>query len=495
MSPDLLLGIDLGTTVLKIGVFREAGGRPLAQASCRLPVRHTTDGGRELDAAAIAQSFGRVAKEVRQQIGSGWPQVNGVGLAAQGGSSLVVHRATRRPLCPMFLWNDARAYPYAARLGEQHDKRFWHRLFLFDMPPAGLGRLWWLQEKRPGLFREDHLHIGAGEYLFHLLTGVWRQDAGNAIQVGSYNARTRALDEEALALLGIPLSFVAPLRRGHELATLSREGARVLGLPEGVPVAGPYIDQEACYVTALGTSSRPLQCSLGTAWVGNFELPRGYAGRSHSQIVLPAPTGAGKFVVQPLYTGNTAWDWAVEAFLGRDALDRAAAVFKRRLLPPEGLVGIPWTAQQNPFKAGAYGAGMFLGVNTHTTTDDLLRATAAGLCFELGRVSGSLKTSGAIDSVVLGGGASKGIYFRQILAHLFDPLPVVWQEDYDLAAARGSVYAFSPQAAMGRVKPVKTDDALAGEVQEACEVYARAFQKVLGHVTDAAPFQCRAGKH
>jgi len=493
MSRDLLLGIDLGTTVLKAGVFAEKGGRVLAQASRRLPVRHSAGGGRELDAAAIDRAFAQVTQEVRRQMGARWRRVKGVGVAAQGGSSLVVHRDTRQPLCPMFLWNDARAYPYAARLGEQQDKRFWRKLFHFDGAPAGLGRLWWLQETRPELFIEDHLHIGAGEYLFHRLAGVWRQDAGNAIQVGSYNAGAQSLDAEALSLLGIPLSFVAPLRRGHETAGLSREGAAVLGLPEGVPVAGPYIDQEACYVTALGTSARPLQCSLGTAWVGNFELPPGFVGRSPSQLALPAPTGAGKLIVQPLFTGNTAWDWALGAFLG-GVLERAAAVFRRRLLPPEGLVGIPWTAQQNPFQPAAYGAGMFLGVSTHTTADDLLRATAAGLVFELGRVFGSLKTSGAIGSVVLGGGASNGLYFRQLLAHCFDPLPVLWQEDYEVAAARGAVYAFSPRAAQGRVKPVKAGGASAREVQEACALYARAFEKVLGHVKDAAPFQCRARK-
>jgi hypothetical protein len=48
----------------------------------------------------------------------------------------------------------------------------------------------------------------------------------------------------------------------------------------------------ATAVAALGAADRPLQCSLGTAWVGNFELPEGVQGRSPSQMVLPAPTGA-----------------------------------------------------------------------------------------------------------------------------------------------------------------------------------------------------------
>jgi len=495
MAQDVVVGIDLGTTVLKVGAFGAEDGRLVGQADCRLPVRHLPGGGRELSAAAIDKAFRRVIGEVKQQASSRWRRVCGVGIAAQGGSSLIVDRTSGKPHMDMVLWNDARAHLWVTRLRGQVDKRFWRRFFLFDMPPTGLGRLAWLKERRPELFRDEYVHIGAGEYLFHRLTGVWRQDAGNAIQVGSYNARTRKLDAAAFDLVDLPLSFVAPLRKAHETSPLSREAAGALGVTEGIPVAGPYIDQEACYMSALGAAARPLQCSLGTAWVGNFELPEGVRGRSPSQLVLPAPTGAGTLIVQPLYTGNTAWDWALAAFLDRDlgkALKQAAAVFARRILPPDGLVGIPWCTQQNPFSPEAYGAGLFLGVSTHTTGADLLRATAAGLVFELRRVFADLKKLGVIDGVLLGGGASKGVYFRQLVARVFEPVSVLWQEDYEVAAARGAVLALSPIAARGKVRPVPARGLRTEDVNRAYGLYVAAFDRVLGHVADAGPFRCRA---
>jgi sugar (pentulose or hexulose) kinase len=495
MAQDVVVGIDLGTTVLKVGAFGTEDGRLVGQADCRLPVRHLPGGGRELSAAAIDKAFRRVIGEVKQQAGSRWRRVCGVGLAAQGGSSLIVDRTTGQPRTDMVLWNDARAHLWVTRLRGQVETRFWRRFFLFDMPPTGLGRLAWLKERRPELFRDEYIHIGAGEYVFHRLTGVWRQDAGNAIQVGSYNARARKLDGAAFELVGVPLSFVAPLRKAHETSPLSREGARALGVAEGIPVAGPYIDQEACYMSALGATARPLQCSLGTAWVGNFELPEAVQGRSPSQLALPAPTGVGTLIVQPLYTGNTAWDWALAAFLDRDlakALKQAAAVFAQRILPPDGLVSIPWCTQQNPFSPEAYGAGLFLGVSTQTTAADLLRATAAGLVFELRRVFADLKKLGVIDGVVLGGGASKAAYFRQLVARVFEPAPTLWQEDYEVAAARGAVLALSPRAARGNVSRVRAASIKAEEVNRAYGLYTTMFERVLGHITDAGPFRCRA---
>ena len=494
MTQDVVVGVDLGTTVLKAAAFGTKDGRLVGQSACRLPVRHLPDGGQELSAAAIDKAFRRVVAELSQRAGKRWRRVCGVGLAAQGGSNLIVDRTTGRPRTAMILWNDARARLCVARLAAQADKRFWRRLFMFDVPPTGLGRLMWLKERRPELFRDEFIHIGAGEYLFHRLTGVWRQDAGNAIQIGSYNARARKLDGAALDLAGVPLSFVAPLRKGHETSPLSREGARLLGVEEDIPVAGPYIDQEACYMAALGATARPLQCSLGTAWVGNFELPRGIQGSSPSQMVLPGPTGAGKLVVQPLYTGNSAWDWALDAFVDHDhakALEQAAAVFARRILPPDGLVCIPWCVQPNPFDTAAYGAGMFLGVSTRTTTEDMLRATAAGLVYDLGRVFWDLKTKGVIDGVVLYGGASKASYYRRLVASVFAPTPVLWQRDYDVAAARGAVLALSPCAARGNVEPVSVRGIEADEVKRAYELYLAAFERVLGPVQEAGPFRCR----
>ena len=100
----------------------------------------------------------------------------------------------------------------------------------------------------------------------------------------------------------------------------------------GIPVAGPYIDQEAGYMSAAGVSESPLQCSLGTAWVGNFVLPDDTTGGSPTQMVLPAPVGNGRLVVQALLAGNVTWDWGLQTLLDADhvrALESAIGRFPR----------------------------------------------------------------------------------------------------------------------------------------------------------------------
>ncbi len=469
MNSTIYLGIDLGTSVLKVCSFEGRTGRLLGHASRRLQVREVAGGGREQSLVEIDRRFASALAELKTALGARWRSVAGIGIAAQGGSSIIADRASGRALTPMILWNDGRTFAHTEKVKEQQPAGFWRKRLMSDMVPAGLGRLVWLQGRCPELLNKDNIHIGAGEYLFYRLTGMWRQDAGNAIQIGSYHAVKERLDAGLFNLCGLPLSFVAPLRKGHETAALSRAGAKLLGVRPGIPVAGPYIDQEAGYMSALGAAAHPLHCSLGTAWVGNFVLPEGAASWASLQLPLPSPTGKGRLIVLPIYAGNTAWDWALAECVAEKpvaAFKTAEAIFKEALLPSEGLMCLPWFTLPHPIDVSCHGAGCFVGVHPGTSRDDVTRAVAAGLCFEFVRIFEQVKTTSIVEALVLGGGASKGWYFRALLAALFAPLPVLWQRESDFAAARGALHPLlqdMPGLRLERVKLPKKSDCLAIE--------------------------------
>ncbi len=379
----------------------------------------------------------------------------------------------------MILWNDGRAHSYTAKLAAERPSHYWRKYTLCGGPPEGLGRLVWLKERKPELFSDKNIHIGAGEYLFFKLTGVWRQDAGNAIQIGSYNAVQKKLFPTLLNKIDVPLSFTAPLRQGHETAPLSPHGSQWMNLPAGIPVAGPYIDQETGYLSARGGSGCPLQCSLGTAWVGNFILPDRTNGASPTQLVLPSPIDDGRLVIQPLFSGNTVWEWGLDQLVNPDrehALQEVKEIFRVSLLPKDGLLALPWLNQSNPINPELTGAGVFFGLNEQTDRADLLRALVMGMCFELARMFGSLERTGTIDSIVLGGGASKGVFFRKYIAALFPSIPVRQQLDEDLSAARGSIYAFQPNTACAKTKKVSLpSNKLVLKIQERYKQYLQLF--------------------
>lgn len=487
MPREALIGIDVGTTVLKTAAFCAVSGRTLAASSQRLKVAVYRDGRREQDPRKLTAALWAGLAKLRRELGPRWRALSGIGLAAQGGSSVIVQRETGQPLSPMILWNDARAYPYMQALSAEKPAEYWRSFSWRDGPGAGLGRIRWLREHSPNLVRPDTLYVGAGEFLFYQLTGQWRQDVGNVLQIGCYDVGKDALTQAVADLAGVSIDWFAPLRRGHEAHPLSASAAKKLGLDSRSPprVVGPYMDHEAGYMAAAAASRRPLQCSLGTAWVANFVMPPGSAWQSAFQLVLPSPVGAGHLVVQPLLTGNVTWDWALTTFLSPDhasALARYPSIFKQSLLPLTGVAALPWLSRPDPLDPSRLGAAALYGLSPQTDTADMLRAVAVALPFELVRVMRQVMAARCVDSVVLGGGASKADVFRQILATLWSPLPVWRVAEEDTGGCRGALRALNAKVAAVAVKPavVAPHKKLAAQVSAHFERYLRLFDKLYG---------------
>ncbi len=445
---DVFLGVDAGTTVLKACAVDSATGNVLAHVSRRLPLQQSVGGGREQNVRGLDNALGRAVKSVREALGDRWDALAGIGLAAQGGSSIMADRKTGAPLTPMILWNDTRAQACAGVIAERTTPEFWREFTLRDGIPHGLARLVWLRERAPALFHDFNIHAGAGEWIFHRLTGIWRQDPGNAIQVGSYNAATKCLDAAAFDVVDLPLSLVATLRDGHETAPLSKAAAKRFRLPAGLPMAGPYIDQEAGYLSAVGISPRPVHCSLGTAWVCNYTRPDSPHIDSPRQLVLRSVLNGGQLVVLPLKTGNAAWDFILQTFLDSNhnkALEKAAEIFQKRLIPSEDAFAASVAPDVSGIPPNPYPGWRA----------DVIRAVVAGMVFELAEALETPIAKKHADAIVLGGGASKGSYFCRMIAALYPGVPVRRQTGEALAAARGALYAFSPRIACAPTAAVR----------------------------------------
>jgi xylulokinase len=500
MAKDILIGTDLGTTVLKACAFESGTNRNLAQVSQRLQVTSDSTGRRELSCPAVDRALRQAFAELHRELGTKWKQVAGIGLASQGGSCILADRDTGKAHSPMLLWNDLRFMSRLPEVAARRPLSYWRELSWRDEPGWGLARILWLRDAHPEWLRPNTIYAGAGDYVLFHLTGQWRQDAGNALQEGCFNVPQRRLDAGPLALVDADLSFVAPLRQGHEKHSLSRSGARLLGLPQGIPVVGPYMDHEAGYLAAVGAAAKgqhPLQLSLGTAWVGNLALPDTVRWTNPFQLVLPSPACPGWMVCQPLLTGNVSWDWGLHNLIagdGKAVLKTVQRIFNRALLPPDGLSCLPWFNMPNPLHAGALGGGTFFGLNASTSAPDLLRALAAAMACETRRVFEQTLHSGHVTSAILGGGASKGLMFQQLLSAALSPLPIHLLDDGDSSGARGSLYGLDPDLVHTRSKPAKAaSPKLVADFDRAYEAYLKLFDRLYAHLPIGGALQFTKG--
>ena len=492
----LYVGVDLGTAAIKAAAIDGRTGALRAQAQRRLAVRAAADGTREQDPQAILRALRRIVSELRAELGDGaWRRVAGIGLAAQGGSAVIVDSDTGRPHTPMYLWNDTRATAHRAKALAGRPVSFWNRIWACDVAGAGLGRILWLRERDARLLRDGRMYVGAGEFAYFHLTGTWRQDACTALQLGGYDVRARRISAAALAAVGVAAAQVAPLRDGHQTHPLRESAAGWSGLAENTPVAGPYHDQEAAYAAVASASGSPLQCSLGTAWVANFVVPADLRTDAPRQLLLPGPTHSERLVVLPILTGSATWDWALAVLVSRNpgtAYRGADRIFAESLMAPRGLLCVPWSGLENPFVRGASGAAAFLGAGSHTSRADLLRALAACMVFEMRRVCDDLVKRGIVDTVVLGGGMGKANAIRELFAGAFAPLPVHAVETETFAGARGCLVRFGKRPSRAPTRTVKRlPETLRRELDLRYRDYLKMIDRFAADVPQSGPYRIR----
>src|SRR5476649_1930746 len=108
--PELLLGLDVGTTSLGAGVFSPAG-KLLAWSSRRLSTRSPGPARLDQDAAAIWRA---ALAAIRADLAA-------IGVTSQRTSIVVWDRRTSQALTPLVLWSDLSG---AARAAELRDRGF-----------------------------------------------------------------------------------------------------------------------------------------------------------------------------------------------------------------------------------------------------------------------------------------------------------------------------------------------------------------------------------
>jgi sugar (pentulose or hexulose) kinase len=101
------------------------------------------------------------------------------------------------------------------------------------------------------------------------------------------------------------------------------------------------------------------------------------------------------------------------------------------------------------------------------------------MVYETARVLADVARAGVAQRVVLGGGASKGAAFQQLLAAALAPLEVHVLAEEDWAGARGAVAAVRPRAGQARTcrleRPTKD---LVVQVERGMARYRTLFAKL-----------------
>lgn len=247
----MLLGIDLGTSYLKAGVFDEKGqlhglGRIAVHADTPAPDH------RELSLRHFLERLREAVTEAVQKAAVAPESIAAISYGSQANTFLWLDH-DGEALTPLIFWNDRRAYPLSAELQEHGtSEEFRQRTGLWKLAPESMpAKSLWLARTFPEAQRRCASVMTVSDYLTFFLTDQRVGDASTAALTGLYDLQSRGWWPDALSRFSLDRSQLsAPLLPGTRAGELTQRAAHFFGLHPGTPVAAGALDHHAA---ALGS--------------------------------------------------------------------------------------------------------------------------------------------------------------------------------------------------------------------------------------------------
>ena len=400
---DVLLGIDLGTSGLKL-VALDLTGIVVAEVEAGYAVEHPLSGHAETDVRLWRRAFDEALAAVSGAL-AGW-RVRALGIAGQM-HGLVLVDGAGVALRPALLWPDRRA---VAELAGWRDLPAADRAALANpVAPGMTGPMAaWLARHEPEVVaRAAAVLLPKDALRATLLPGVDPRvtDRSDASGTLLWDVVADRWSGPALAAAGIPGELLPEVRPSVDVVG----AADLLGGEVPVVVGGA---DTPLAVLAAGTRTA-VQINLGT---GVQLLRSGTRPRPVEEPLVHtyADATGGWYAMAALQNGGSALSW-VRGVLGMSWAD----LFDAAEHAPEGAGGVrfePFLAGERGGVAGPDDRGAWTGLHPGTTRADLVRAAVEGVVSAVGAAFALLEAPDDGAPVVLTGGGARSGLVQQLLA-------------------------------------------------------------------------------
>lgn len=408
----LFLGFDVGTQGVKalvLDVQRGTADCVVARSSEPLELIGGLAAGHmeqhpEHWLTAVQRTCQRVLAEVDAS------RIAGIGVSGQQHGCVVLdeHDAVIRPAK---LWCDTATATEARELSERIGRAV----------PTGFtaSKLAWLKAHEPENWARVRRVLLPHDYINFWLTGRATMECGDASGSGWFDPSDRSFDESAMAAIDAKVCSWMPtlLEAGAIAGELNEASAKLLGLPQGIPVSAGGGDNMMSAIGSGATTAGVVVVSLGTS--GTIFTRTDSVVIDPDGLIASFCSSDGAWLPLLCVMNLTGVTEEVQALTG---LDHGALTAAAESVPVgcEGLLWLPFLmGERVPDLPDA--TGTLLGIRPGTMRPGhLYRAALEGTSLNLGLGFQRLRDLGtSIDEVRLTGGAANNPLWRQILANVF----------------------------------------------------------------------------
>lgn len=407
---ELVLGIDLGTSYFKLGLFDRKGKvRGLSRV---FVLKETHDGSRcELPVGRFWELLNQGLSEACNEANSNRGDIEAISYSSQA-NSFVLLDDNNQPLTPLILWPDSRV-----KRVDKAVRELWQRNDFLKKTGLGIGsspqfcvtKLRWFQQNQPAIWSRVNRIMTISDYLTFGLTGQTVGDEGTASLLGLWDLQNHDWWDEALQMLGLSRPRLSkPLGLGTVAGTVNAEGAKRLEIKNGVALAvgsldhhiaaiGAGIGQEACVSESTGTVLACLCCSEQYRPKTNCCMGP-HHGREWYQLVFSG-------------NGALALEWYQKHYAPDISIDELMKLAGLVDIGSNGLIALPSLEKYQ-------GLAGFLNMSAEHQHGSFVRAIMESTAATLAGLIVSLCPGGTPEKIVATGGGARSNLWLQIKADL-----------------------------------------------------------------------------
>jgi xylulokinase len=433
-----LLGVDLGTSGAKAGIFDEKG-ELISTAKEEYHFQHPNPGWSEIDPEEVWQKAGSVIRDCVKESGLDAEQIVAMGLSVLGETFMFVDEEGK-PVYNAIEGMDARAQAYQEYISWFKERFSAEEIFqrtsypISSLPPVP--KILWFRENRPEVLEKTDKFVTFQDFAVWRLTGTPAIDYSMASRLMLFDTMEKNWIEEYLDVMGISADHFSPtVESAHPVGELSESAAEELGLKPGILVV-PGAHDQSCAALGVGVvregvasdgtgSVEAITTATKTPITSLEMLARGQGSQCHVRADLWLALGfhlaAGSLV---RWYRDQLGQWEQEKALkeGKDPFDLITEAAQSSPPGAKGLLLFPhWSGAGtgrdpalNPNSRGG-----IVGFTLAHSKADLSRAIFEGITFEARFIVESLESSGIpIKELVVTGGGAKSPFWLQLKADI-----------------------------------------------------------------------------
>ena len=414
----LYIGIDLGTSAVKLLLMDEAGSIKNIVTK-EYPLEFPQPGWSQ----QAPQDWHKAVMEGIPELlaGSDPADVAGIGCGGQM-HGLVVLDKDDNVIRPAILWNDGRTAKQVDYLNNVIGKQ---KLSAMTANIAFAGftapKILWMQENEPENFAKIAKIMLPKDYINYILTGVHACDYSDASGMLLLDVQNKCWSKEMLEICGISESQMPKLFESYDcIGTVLPEVAAKLGIPAAVKVAAGAGDNAAAAVGTGTVGEGGCNISLGTSGTV-FISSEKFGVDDTNALHAFAHADGGYHLMGCMLSAASCNKWLMDDIFKTDDYPAEQAPITEDKLGRNRVFFLPYLMGERSPINDTNARGTFTGMSMDTTRADLTQAVLEGVAFAI-RDSVEVARSLGIEiksSKICGGGAKSALW-KKIMANVLN---------------------------------------------------------------------------